>query len=461
MASVAKIIIQAIDKASNVFGKIGEKGRNVADNITKYFGGLQQVGTNLSAIGAAGGLALSIVAKSAANVNDVLDDTMSMTGLTGKKYDDMKEKLKDMSRKMSNAFGVDQTDIVKAYYYVLSTGVKAGTDGFKKLTEAALMLNKVTGLETAQGVEALGKILKIFGKNATDAGKAANVLFVSSRQGMTTVPELAEAMGIAGKAANNMGVDMNTTAALLVALSDKGTKAADAGNSLKRIFLRIAAAGPKAAKELENIGVKMYDSQGKMRPIVDILVDLQKATQGMTDKQKIFTLKLLAGQHAYTDLAGLMDTNLSKVRDNAKETRNISAVQDSFNKKLENAVGQFNLLKVKIQNIVAVMGEKLLPVIKPVIAEIDGMVSSLGKWIEKNPETSASIMTVVAALTAMAVVIGPILVAIGMLGPGIGALSGAFTAIGGVLSAVGAALAANPIAIAIMAIVAAITAFAI
>jgi TP901 family phage tail tape measure protein len=375
--AVATLIIKAVDQASGVFSGVTSAGEKAADAINKSFGILKDIAIAVAGIGIAATTAFGVAVVEAGKFETALTNTMTMTGLSGKAYNDMADQLSKVSIKQSEAFGIKSTKILESYYMVLSTGVKAGTEGFYKLSEAANKLSKVTGLETARSVEALGAILKIFSMDAKNAGSAAEVLFRSSMQGLTTVPELAEAMKEAGKAAAAAGYNLNDTAAALVALSEKGIKGAEAGTALRAILTKLQVPTDAGAIALKNMGVQVYDASGKMRPFTDILSDMQKGMKGMTGEQQAFNLKAIAGEEAFAKLQGLLSGSTEQMKRWAKETREGTTLTDAFAKIQATLQSRLDVLGITLANTSVMIGEKFGPQIAKAIDHLTNFIAAL------------------------------------------------------------------------------------
>ena len=88
---------------------------------------------------------------------------------------------------------------------------------------------------------------------------------------------------------DNLGDAYDTTAELNTALgilANNGIKGAEGGTHLRNVILSLQNPTDGAAKTMEKLGVKTYDSEGNMRSLNDILGDLNKSMDGMTSAEK-------------------------------------------------------------------------------------------------------------------------------------------------------------------------------
>ena len=107
--------------------------------------------------------------------------------------------------------------------------------------------------------------------------------------------------------------------------------------------------------------------------------------------------------------------------------------------------GQLQQMKNEAGDVMEQLGFALMPVLKDLIDTIRPMVKSMAEWIQKNPELTASIVKVTAAMGALFLAVGPLLIALpGIIGlfqiVGIGGGLAAGVAGGGGTMAVSGAL---------------------
>ena len=84
--------------------------------------------------------------------------------------------------------------------------------------------------------------------------------------------------------------DVEEGVAVLAALADQGIKAQLAGSALSRIMLLLSQAQLKNKEALERYNIELFDSQGKMRNLADIIESLENAFVGMSDEERIAAL---------------------------------------------------------------------------------------------------------------------------------------------------------------------------
>jgi phage-related minor tail protein len=265
--------------AGKMFTEIGEK--------------CQEVGEGFKKIGEAGLGFFEEAVTAAMSFEKSLTKAMSASDATGAKFDHLKEQVGKLSEELSVKFGMSVDDVLNAMYHVQSMGIEPSQKGFEELSEAALKLSKIYGIDLQKSTRAIGIVTSIFGKEMETAGHTANVLFGASQKGKTTVEELMNAMNEGGKAASSMGISMEDTAAILVAFSDKGNMGAKAGTLLRNILLRLTAPPKDAAEALKILNVKVYEGGLKMKDSSKVIEDFGKTFKKLPSaEQKTIMEKL-------------------------------------------------------------------------------------------------------------------------------------------------------------------------
>ena len=77
--------------------------------------------------------------------------------------------------------------------------------------------------------------------------------------------------------------ELNTALGIL---ANNGIKGAEGGTHLRNVILSLQNPTDKAAACMEQLGVDVYDSEGNMRSLNDILGDLNRSMDGMTAAEK-------------------------------------------------------------------------------------------------------------------------------------------------------------------------------
>ena len=74
--------------------------------------------------------------------------------------------------------------------------------------------------------------------------------------------------------------------------SQRGIKADMAGTALRSTLTRLSAPPKPAASAIEELGLKVTDSTGRMRPLADIIGQINEKTKDYTETEQIRIAKV-------------------------------------------------------------------------------------------------------------------------------------------------------------------------
>lgn len=80
-------------------------------------------------------------------------------------------------------------------------------------------------------------------------------------------------------------------------------------------------------------------------------------------------------------------------------------------------------LKERLEEVKGTIGEKLLPVLQPLVEKIADVVEKVANWIEENPKLTQMILIIAGAIGGLLAVLGPIITTVGMLTIAVGAFN--------------------------------------
>lgn len=160
--------------------------------------------------------------------------------------------------------------------------------GFTAEETATAMTGIVYAAEASgSSVETTAQIvataLNVWGKSASDAEHVADVLAKTSNETAADMTDLGYTLQYAGSSASLAGASMEQLSAMAGIMADNGIRGSKAGTSLRTAFTNLISPTEGAMTAMEDLGVSWQDAEGKARPTMDVIRDLQDATQGLSD----------------------------------------------------------------------------------------------------------------------------------------------------------------------------------
>ena len=245
---------------------------------------------------------LAGLAKSSVSVGMNFDASMSQVAATMGTTVDQIDNLTKVAKEMGSTTKFTATQAADALNYLALAGYDA--DKAAEVLPSVLNLAAAGGMDLAYAsdlvTDAMASLnIEANKQNVDDFG---NKLAMAASKANANVSQLGEAiLTVGGTAANLKGGTTELTTALGL-LANVGIKGAEGGTHLRNIILSLQSPTDEATKLMQKLGLSVYDSQGKMRGLNDILGDLNSAMNGMTQGQKDSIINRLFNK---TDLAAV------------------------------------------------------------------------------------------------------------------------------------------------------------
>ena len=328
-------------------------------------------------------------------------------------------------------------------------------------TEAADALNymALAGYDTQKSMQMLPNVLNLAAAGSMDLATASDMVTdASSALGLTTeettalvdqmamastksntsVSQLGEAYLTVGGTAKQLKGGTTELSTALGILADNGIKGSEGGTILRNAITSLTAPTSKAQKELDALGVSVFDSEGNMRSMNDIMMELDSSMSNLTGEEraaamsKIFNKRDLKGIEALLAGAGDRWDELSGYIDDAQ-----GSAQKMADTQLDNLQGDITLLKSAWEGLQISVSDKVTPALR-------GLVQALTWAIDHASILGPIILGAATAFSVFAVAIN------------IGSI---ITAVTTAMAALNAVLIANPIGIIVALIAGLVVAF--
>lgn len=420
-----------------------------ADKLNSSSEKITSTGKKLSIVSAVvGGIGVAGL-KTAADFEEAMSSVKAISGATGDDF----QKLKEKAEYMGATTKFTATESANAMYYMALAGWK--TQDMLDGLEGIMYLAAASGEDLAMVSDIVTDVLTALGYAADQSTHYADVFAKTVTNSNSTVETLGEAMKYVGPIAGALNISVEDTATALGLMANAGVKSSQAGTSLRGILQRLATNTSGARDEMESLGVKIFDQNGKMRDFGDIMNDARIKLSKLTDQQKTSLAKTVAGT---TAMSGFLAIVNSSDADFEKLTNAINdcdgAAKEMSEIMIDNAKGQLTIIKSQLEGIAIQLSQYVFPFIKSILSLIQTLLTKLS---ELTP-TQQKILLIV---TGLIIALGPLLIVIGKIGTGISSLISAFKFLGPLLSGAKTAVAGfaagfNPVILIIAAVAAAV-----
>ncbi len=175
-----------------------------------------------------------------------------------------------------------------------------------------LQLATAAQVDEAEAAQITAAALNTFGLEGDRAVQVSDLLAGASVAASGEITDMSAALTQAGTVANAAGLSVADTTAAISLLAKNGILGSDAGTSLKTMLMKLQGPSKEAAKELQALGINVYDANGVMLPFRDLVGTFSEKMSGLTQEQRDQANATIFGSDAtraaLTVLEGGVDT---------------------------------------------------------------------------------------------------------------------------------------------------------
>ena len=221
----------------------------------------------------------------------------------------------------------------------------------------ALDLAAAGAMSVSDAASVTSTTLQQFQLDGAQASHVADLLAAGAGKAMGDVSDLGEAMKYVGPLANSMGVGVEEVTGTLALLAQQGILGSQAGTSLRAILASLTAPTKASAKEMERLGLNMYDAQGQFIGIESAAGQLQEKFGAMTDAEKNASMGLIFGREASTAATILINEGAEGVKEWTTAVDDAGFASRVAGERLDNLKGDWEGLTGSLDTLLITMGE--------------------------------------------------------------------------------------------------------
>lgn len=417
------------------------------DKVAKNFEGLgKSLTKNVTApILAIGGAAVKV----GMDFDKSMSQVAATMGLTADEINEVGgdfEKLRNFAQEMGSTTAFSATQAAEALNFMALAGYDAETS--MKMLPNVLNLAAAGGIELAQASDMVTDAQSALGLTLEQTEALVDQMAKASSKTNTSVAQLGEGILKIGATARNVKGGTAELTQVLGLLADNGIKGAEGGTHLRNMLLSLQQAAVDGAVSFGDFSVSVYDAEGNMRAIPDIMKEISEGMSDANGYTQEMRDTMLTDVFNKTDLAAvnsLLGTSTERWDEVASAIADAEgAAQQMADTQLDNFAGSLTLLKSALEGAAISISDVLAPTLRKLAEFITGLVD---KFNQLSPETKEMIVRI----GLIAAAIGPLVLLIGKIISGVSAV----IAIGSKLSGVFAML-TGPIGLVVAAVAAAI-----
>lgn len=416
VGSLTPTMAAAIDKVD----LFSQKARSIGDSMSGI-GKTMTLGVTAPIIGGFG-LATKAASDYQYQLQDVRKEVVAQ-GYSTQQVNSIMKQLSADTLNWSKKFGVGTKEINDGMFELVSNGynVKQAMGMMPELLKTMTANSDKSGESIKLTASMLEQFGMNIGSNSTvikNGNSLMNQMTEATHKSAMSLDDLKEISGNAGASMHAMGVSTSDFMAVAGRLKSAGIDASSVGTGLSAMMTRLGTGTGQAAADLKKYNIQIFDGNGKMKSMFNILGQMQTAYKGMNDQERQKFMYDTIGQENMKVGMTLMDANLGRYKSLSNEIQNSTGTVDKYNKTMRDT-NQFTQQQFQssLKALEIEFGQKLLPTLTPLIKDFTEMIDKFSKM-----DSGTQQLIIRAGLLAAAG--GPILTVTGKLISGIGSLTG-------------------------------------
>ena len=372
-----------------------DRGMSQVQNTTSGagapFGGLQALaGGAMMAIGSfavdAAGKMVDF-AKDCVDTGMKFDSAMSQVGATmGLTSEEINngsetyEKLRNKALECGSTTKFSATQSAEALNYMALAGYDAETS--MDMLPKVLNLAAAGGMDLATTSDMVTDSLSLMGLGVGDADRLMDEMARTSQKSNTSVQQLGEAYKMCGGSATQLVGGTTELNTLLGMFANVGYKGGEGGTHLRNVLMSLSGTTDEARAKMSEMGISLYDMDGNMRPVVDVLQDFKGKLNGLTDEQVNESLRAIFNTTDIEPFKALL-TQVGETSDGlAGSISNADgACKDMADTMSNNLEGDMTSLGSAMEGLKIKISDALTPALRGVAQGATGLVNKMsGAW---------------------------------------------------------------------------------
>ena len=437
-------------------GVLGETLQSAGDKISGVGQKLLPVTAGVTALG-------TIAVKTGADFDSAMSKVAAVSGATGSEMDALREKAHEMGSKTK----FSASEAADAMNYMAMAGWK--TNDMLSGIEGIMNLAAASGEDLASTSDIVTDALTAFGLSASDSGHFADILAAASSNANTNVSMMGETFKYAAPVLGSLGYSAEDSAIAIGLMANAGIKSSQAGTALRSAITNLAKPTGTVASAMEQYGISLTDSSGKMYSLRELMEQLRQKLGGLSEAEQAQAAASLFGKEAMSGMLAIINGSPADFEKLSNAIDTCSDTVDGYNGTTEkmaavmqdNLAGQVTILKSQLEELAISFSDILMPTIRSIVSRIQELVDKLNQLDPQTKETIAKIALVAAALGPMLVVLGKTISSVGTVFSAVSKLPALFSSvqsgIGAITGALGVSL--GPLLAIIAAVAALVAAF--
>lgn len=325
--------------------------------------------------------------------------------------------LREQAKALGASTAYTSTDVASGQKFLAMAGFTP--EAIKAALGGVLNMGLAGDMDLGEASDIGSNVLTQFQLKAGEMNRVSDVLTATFTRSNTDLRQLGETMTYAGPIAAQLGVSLESMAAMAGTMADNGIRGSMAGTSLRAGLSRMVAPVGKGQAALDKLGVSVKDASGKLRDADEILKDVGKSMRKFDQASQIRMKKDIFGEEAMVGMGAVIDAVMNGRYDTLK-TANMGAEGEADKNakvKIDNLPGDIRQLDSAWEALRIAISESVDEPLRKLTQTVTDFITRIKNWTEEHKGLTKvltlgamAIATLVTALGALALAAAAVIV---------------------------------------------------
>jgi len=269
--------------------------------------------------------------------------------------------------------GIPLTDVMGDVNAYMEEGAELGG-----LLRSSIDMAAATELDMTQASDLAAISMSTYGMTTEETADSMDFMVRAADASVAEVGGLNAAMENIGPIANAMGFSMDEINQTLAILSTRGIRGAEAGTALKSMLTNLQRQTPKVQDAMAEYGISLYDAEGNMFDMVEILGQFEVAMKDMTEAERNAFAQTVAGTYGIKSLNTLVDEGVEGWVQMGEQIAGATGIQAQAEARTKTYASQMEALQGNIETVRIRIGKAFLPTLTNLTSWFSQMIETHG-----------------------------------------------------------------------------------
>jgi len=336
---VGQELLNRIQRLNTELNEIQTNLSPFRQSLNGVVAGFNQFNAILGAAGIFVGLSefVQLVGQSIRTFADFEQQVATLGAVTGAAGQDLAA-LEQDARRLGESTQFTATQVAELQVILGRRGFSP--DQIIDATEAITNLSIATQENLGETADVISAVIQGYGLQAEDAVEITDTLTEAFNTSALQLSTFAEASEQIAPVANTLGIPLSEATATIGLLANAGLEGTIATRTLGTALQRLSDDTSVQAEAARELGVEIFNQNGEFVGLANVLGNLEEATAGFSEQQRLAAVSQIFGQEATRNFAALLEGTFDTFQDGEPVTLRGAQALEAYIEQLQNAEGQ-------------------------------------------------------------------------------------------------------------------------